>query len=81
METFVEIYLKVDINNPATRHENGVVWQTTNKLSNDSQVQLIYSFVNPSKCDKIRWQNDVKHKIDGNENAIVYKKFHQLIFF
>lgn len=37
METFVEIYLKVDINNPATRHENGVVWQTTNKLSSDGQ--------------------------------------------
>lgn len=37
METFVEIYLKVDINNPATCHENGVAWQTTNKLSSDGQ--------------------------------------------
>lgn len=37
METFVDIYLKVDINNPATCHENGVAWQTTNKLSSDGQ--------------------------------------------
>lgn len=83
METFVEIYLKVDINNPATCHENGVAWQTTNKLSSDGQCPLIYSFVNPSKCDKIRRQNDVKHKINGNEKAIVYKKcpFHPFIFF
>lgn len=46
-------------------------------------VHLIYSFVNPSKCDKIRRENDVKHKINGNEKAIVYKKcpFHPLIFF
>lgn len=67
METFVEIYLKVDINNPATCHENGVAWQTTNKLSSDGQCPF--------------GQNDVKHKINGNEKAIVYKKFNQLILF
>lgn len=44
-------------------------------------VHLIYSFVNSSKCDKIMRQNDVKHKLNGNEKAIVYKKFNQLIFF
>lgn len=37
MEFFVEIYLKVDTNSPATCHENGVAWQTTNKLSSDTQ--------------------------------------------
>lgn len=67
METFVEIYLKVDINNPATCHENGVAWQTTNKLSSDGQCPFDIQL----KCDKIRRQNDVKHKINGNEKAIV----------
>lgn len=38
-------------------------------------VYLIYNFVNLFKCDKIRWQNDVKYKINGNEKVIVYKKF------
>lgn len=44
-------------------------------------VHLIYSFVNPSNCDKIRGQNDVKHKINGNEKAIVYKKKSPINFF
>lgn len=37
MEAFVEIYLKVDTNSPATCRENGVAWQTTNRLSSDTQ--------------------------------------------
>lgn len=44
-------------------------------------VHLIYSFVNPSKCDKIRRENDVKHKINGNEKAIVYQKKSPINFF
>lgn len=35
MQIFVEIYLKVDINNFVMCYENGVVWQMINKLSSD----------------------------------------------